>query len=62
MPDQPAARPAPTWAADCPKLREATDRHNRALDNGVTKEALVEVITHETFYSGWPTGVQGAAS
>ena len=34
---------------------------NRALDNGVTKEELVEVITHATFYSGWPTGVQGAA-
>jgi len=32
----------------------------RALDNGVTKEELVEVITHATFYSGWPTGVQGA--
>ena len=31
----------------------------RALDNGVTKEELVEVITHATFYSGWPTGVQG---
>ena len=26
-----------------------------------TKEELVEVITHATFYSGWPTGVQGAA-
>ena len=33
---------------------------NRALDNGVTKEELVEVITHATFYSGWPTGAQGA--
>ena len=29
---------------------------NRALDNGVTKAELVEVITHATFYSGWPTG------
>ena len=97
MPNQPAPTPS-NWAADFPKLREATDtwlfgdiwersglskrdrslitvamltalyRHeqlpghvNRALDNGVTKDELVEVITHATFYSGWPTGVQGAA-
>ena len=29
----------------------------RALDNGVKKEELVEVITHLAFYSGWPTAV-----
>ena len=28
---------------------------NRALDNGVTKEELGEVITHLAFYAGWPT-------
>lgn len=27
---------------------------SRALDNGVTKEELVEVITHAAFYAGWP--------
>ena len=27
----------------------------KALDNGVTREELVEVITHLAFYSGWPT-------
>ena len=27
----------------------------RALDNGVTKEELIEIITHLAFYSGWPT-------
>jgi 4-carboxymuconolactone decarboxylase len=27
----------------------------RALDNGVTKEEISEVITHMAFYSGWPT-------
>jgi 4-carboxymuconolactone decarboxylase len=27
----------------------------RALDNGVTREELVETITHLAFYSGWPT-------
>ena len=26
----------------------------RALDNGVTRTELVEVITHLAFYSGWP--------
>jgi 4-carboxymuconolactone decarboxylase len=25
----------------------------RALDNGVTREELVELITHLAFYSGW---------
>lgn len=27
----------------------------RALDNGVTKEEVSEVITHMAFYAGWPT-------
>lgn len=27
---------------------------NRALDNGVTKEEIGEVITHIAFYAGWP--------
>jgi 4-carboxymuconolactone decarboxylase len=37
-------------------------RHNelpfhigRALDNGVTRDELIELITHLAFYSGWPT-------
>ncbi len=33
---------------------------NRALDNGVTKQEIIEIITHVTFYAGWPTGVNGA--
>jgi 4-carboxymuconolactone decarboxylase len=28
-----------------------------ARTNGVTEAELVEVITHITFYSGWPNGV-----
>ena len=38
-------------------------RHNelpghfrRALDNGVTREELVELVTHLAFYAGWPAG------
>jgi len=27
----------------------------RALENGVTKEELAELITHIAFYAGWPT-------
>lgn len=26
----------------------------RAVENGVTKEELIELITHLAFYSGWP--------
>ncbi len=32
----------------------------RALDNGVTQGELAEAITHVTFYSGFPTGVNAA--
>jgi len=28
----------------------------RALDNGVTKAEISEVILHTTFYAGWPVG------
>lgn len=29
----------------------------RAIDNGVTKEELIEAITHVTLYAGWPQGM-----
>ena len=32
----------------------------RALENGVTKDELIEVFTHLAFYSGWPTAVSAA--
>ena len=32
---------------------------DRALTNGVTKEEIIEVVTHATFYGGWPVGVNG---
>jgi 4-carboxymuconolactone decarboxylase len=32
----------------------------RALDNGVKKEEIVELITHLAFYSGWPTAMTAA--
>ena len=33
---------------------------HRALDNGVTKEEIIEVITHLAFYSGWPNAGSAA--
>jgi 4-carboxymuconolactone decarboxylase len=32
----------------------------RALENGVTKEEIAEVITHLAFYAGWPTAMTAA--
>jgi 4-carboxymuconolactone decarboxylase len=29
----------------------------RAVDNGLTKDELVEAITHLAFYAGWPTAM-----
>jgi len=30
---------------------------DRALENGIRKEELIEVITHLAFYSGWPNAM-----
>jgi 4-carboxymuconolactone decarboxylase len=32
----------------------------RALDNGVTREEIGELITHLAFYAGWPNSVNAA--
>src|SRR5580698_3884911 len=32
----------------------------RALDNGVTKDEIAEIITHLAFYSGWPGSMTAA--
>ncbi len=37
------------------RLEQLPFHLNYALENGLTKEELVEVITHLAFYSGWPT-------
>lgn len=29
----------------------------RALENGVTKDELIELITHLAFYAGWPSSM-----
>ena len=33
----------------------------RALANGVTKDEIIELITHLAFYSGWPTAMSAAS-
>jgi 4-carboxymuconolactone decarboxylase len=30
---------------------------DKALDNGLKKEGLIEVITHLAFYAGWPNAM-----
>ena len=30
---------------------------NRAVENGLTREELIEVITHLAFYAGWPNAM-----
>ena len=32
----------------------------RALDNGVTREELAELVTHLAFYGGWPVAMSAA--
>lgn len=32
----------------------------RALENGVSREELAELITHVAFYAGWPAAVSAA--
>jgi 4-carboxymuconolactone decarboxylase len=39
------------------KTDQMTTHFPRALRHGVTKEELMEMITHMAFYSGWPTAV-----
>ena len=34
----------------------------KALNNGVTREELIELITHLAFYSGWPTANSAVAA
>jgi 4-carboxymuconolactone decarboxylase len=36
------------------RVNEMPFHFKRALDNGVTRDELVEAITHLAFYAGWP--------
>jgi 4-carboxymuconolactone decarboxylase len=37
------------------RTNELPNHLKRALDNGISREELIEVITHLAFYAGWPT-------
>ena len=37
------------------RTNEIPFHFKRALENGVTHDELIEVITHLAFYAGWPT-------
>jgi len=37
------------------RVNELPFHVKRALKNGVTRDELIEAITHLAFYSGWPT-------
>ncbi len=37
------------------RTNELSFHLQRALDNGVSRDELIEVITHLAFYAGWPT-------
>jgi 4-carboxymuconolactone decarboxylase len=36
------------------RINEMPFHFKRALENGVTREELIEAITHLAFYAGWP--------
>jgi 4-carboxymuconolactone decarboxylase len=39
------------------RLEQLPGHMTRALGNGVTKEEIIELITHLAFYSGWPNSM-----
>jgi 4-carboxymuconolactone decarboxylase len=43
------------------KTEQMSFHFPRALENGVTQDELVELITHLAFYAGWPSAMSAAA-
>ena len=42
------------------KTEQMSFHFPRALENGVTGEELVELVTHLAFYAGWPSAMSAA--
>jgi 4-carboxymuconolactone decarboxylase len=42
------------------RTEQQTGHFTRALNNGVKKDELIELITHLAFYAGWPTAMSAA--
>jgi 4-carboxymuconolactone decarboxylase len=43
------------------RTEQMTFHFPKALENGVTREELVETITHLAFYVGWPSAMSAMA-
>ena len=43
------------------KTEQMSFHFPRAIENGVTREELVEMITHLAFYAGWPSAMSAMA-
>jgi 4-carboxymuconolactone decarboxylase len=46
---------SPATAASLYRSNELKFHLSKALENGVTRDEIIEMITHLAFYSGWPT-------
>jgi 4-carboxymuconolactone decarboxylase len=42
------------------KTEQMSFHFPRAIENGVTREELIELITHLAFYAGWPSAMSAA--
>ena len=42
------------------RTNELPSHLTRALDNGITREEIGEIITHLAFYTGWPPAATAA--
>lgn len=42
------------------RTEQQTGHFQRALNNGVKKEEILELITHLAFYGGWPVAMSAA--
>jgi len=42
------------------RTEQQVGHFQRALNNGVTKDELLELITHLAFYGGWPVAMSAA--
>ena len=43
------------------KTEQMSFHFPRAIENGVTQQELVELITHLAFYAGWPNAMSAGA-
>lgn len=42
------------------KTEQMSTHFPKAIENGVSKQELIEAITHLAFYAGWPNAVSAA--